>query len=507
LNLFATFQTYVANKFTTTFMQKFTIMKRNIILTAVIASVLSSILSVLGFRYFSPERETSFRDNTNAKYANFTDFTLSGKLQRSFLSSAPTNFTKAAEMITSSVVNIKSVSTNGGDNMWNESSLGTSTGSGVIMSADGFIVTNNHVVADASEIQVTLDDKREYSAKIVGTDPSTDLAVLKIDAQRLVPVKMGNSDSMRVGEWVLAVGNPFNLESTVTAGIISAKGRSINILEDSYSIESFIQTDAAVNPGNSGGALVNTNGELIGINTAIITKSGRYEGYSFAIPINLAMKVIRDLINYKVVQRGLLGVEIKDLTPSLARSAGYTSMNGVYVYTVNEKSAAEDGGMRQGDVIIGIEGIKIKSKSELLEQIGRKKPGDKVSIEYIRNGKPVQSSIILKNKSNTTGLLIPEKFDVNLDGFKKIGISDLRPLTSQESRKTGLSGIKVVSIDKGSRIDRTNMEIGFIITHINKKRVESIEQGVKLLATTYGKVVLEGIYEDFTEPYFYTFNK
>ena len=482
-------------------------MKKNIIITAVIASVLSSVLSVLAFRYFLPEREMILRDNTNAKYANFTDFTLSGKLQRTFLPSAPTNFTKAAEMITSSVVNIKAVSSGGGDNMWNEGSMGASTGSGVIMSPDGYIVTNNHVVADASDIQVTLDDKREYSAKVIGTDPSTDLAVLKIEAQHLIPVKMGNSDSMRVGEWVLAVGNPFNLESTVTAGIISAKGRSINILEDTYSIESFIQTDAAVNPGNSGGALVNTNGELIGINTAIITKSGRYEGYSFAIPVNLATKVIRDLINYKVVQRGLLGVEIKDLTPSLARAAGYNSMNGVYVYTVNEKSAAEDGGMQQGDVINGIDGLKIKSKSELLEQIGRKKPGDKVNIEFIRSSKHLQATITLKNKSNTTGLMIPEKFDGNLDGFKKIGISDLRPLTNQESRKLGLSGIKVISIDKGSRIDRTNMEIGFVITHINKKKVESVEQGVKLLSTTYGKVVLEGIYEDFSESYFYTFVK
>ena len=338
-------------------------MKRNIILTAIAASVVSSVITVLAFRYFMPEREIAIRDNTNAKYVNYSDFMLSGKLQRTFLPSAPTNFTKAAEAITSSVVNIKAISSGNSENGWNDGAMGASTGSGVIMSPDGYIVTNNHVVTDATDIQVTLDDKREYSAKIIGTDPSTDLAVLKIDAQRLTPVRMGNSDSMRVGEWVLAVGNPFNLESTVTAGIISAKGRSINILEDSYSIESFIQTDAAVNPGNSGGALVNTNGELIGINTAIITKSGRYEGYSFAIPVNLAMKVIRDLINYKVVQRGFLGVEINDLTPSVARSAGYNSMNGVIVYKVNERSAAEDAGMRQGDIIIGIDNTKVKNRA------------------------------------------------------------------------------------------------------------------------------------------------
>ena len=279
-------------------------MKRNIVLIAVFASVISSVLTVLTLRYLSPVPEIVIKDSNNAKYASLTDYNLSGRLQRSFLSSAPTNFTAAAEAITTSVVNIKAVTNGSSDNIWNDGVVGASTGSGVIISNDGYIVTNNHVVADATDIQVTLDDKREFSAKIIGTDPSTDLAVLKIEAQRLIPVHMGNSDSIRVGEWVLAVGNPFNLESTVTAGIVSAKGRSINILEEEYSIESFIQTDAAVNPGNSGGALVNTNGELVGINTAIITKSGRYEGYSFAIPVNLATKVIRDLINYKVVQRG-----------------------------------------------------------------------------------------------------------------------------------------------------------------------------------------------------------
>jgi S1-C subfamily serine protease len=289
-------------------------MRKNAIITVIVTSVISSFMTVLGLRYLMPTPEIMIRDSNNAKYTSLTDYTLSGKAQRAFLSSAPTNFTAAAEAITSSVVNIKAATSGGSDNFWNDGVMGASTGSGVIISNDGYIVTNNHVVADAKDIQVTLDDKREFRANIVGTDPSTDLAVLKIEAQRLVPVSFGNSDSIRVGEWVLAVGNPFNLESTVTAGIVSAKGRSINILEEEYSIESFIQTDAAVNPGNSGGALVNTNGELVGINTAIITKSGRYEGYSFAIPVNLAMKVIRDLINYKVVQRGFLGVEINDLS-------------------------------------------------------------------------------------------------------------------------------------------------------------------------------------------------
>ena len=482
-------------------------MKKNVLLTAIITSVVSAVITVFALRYMMPPPEITVRDSNNAKYASLTDYTLSGKIQRAFLSSAPTNFTAAAELITTSVVNIKAITNGGADNFWNDGVMGASTGSGVIISSDGYIVTNNHVVTDATDIQVTLDNKREFGAKVVGTDPSTDLAVLKIDAQRLAPVRMGNSDSIRVGEWVLAVGNPFNLESTVTAGIVSAKGRSINILEEEYSIESFIQTDAAVNPGNSGGALVNTNGELVGINTAIITKSGRYEGYSFAIPVNLAMKVIRDLINYKVVQRGFLGVEINDLSTASARSVGYSSMNGVIVVKVNDKSAADDAGIKQGDIIVTIDKMKVKNKAELLEQVGRKKPGDIVNIEYVRGGVRSTAMVTLKNKNYTTALLAPEKFDGNLDAFKKIGIADLRSLSPQESRKLGVKGIKVFSIEKGSRIDRTNMEIGFVITHINDKKIESIDQALKLISTMNGKVVLEGVYEDFPESYYYTFLK
>ena len=477
------------------------------IFIAVVASFATAIFTVLGMRYFESPREVVLRDGSNARYANYADFTLSGHLQRKFLSSSPTNFIAAAAAITPSVVNIKALTNGGSDNFWNDGVVGASTGSGVIISSDGYIVTNNHVLADATDIQVTLDDKREYTARLVGTDPSTDLALIKVDAQRLQPVRFGNSDSIRVGEWVLAVGNPFNLESTVTAGIVSAKGRSINILEDSYSIESFIQSDAAVNPGNSGGALVNTNGELVGINTAIITKSGRYEGYSFAIPVNLAMKVIRDLKNYGVVQRGFLGVEINDLSPAMSKAANYNSMNGVFVFKVNGKSAAEAAGMRQGDVIIGIDGQKVKNKAELLEQVGRHTPGEIVHIEYIRKGQRSIADITLRNKSNGTNLILPEKFDGNIDAFKKIGISNLRPLTQQEVRKIGGKGIKVVSIEKGSLIGSKNMEIGFVITHINDKQVNSLDEAVNLITTTKGKVVLAGVYEDFPEEYYYTFIK
>lgn len=478
---------------------------QKIILFAVATSFATALVTVLTMRYFEPQREIAFRDASNARYASFNDFNLSGTLQRKFLSSAPTNFISAAEAITPSVVNIKALTNGGADNFWNDGIVGASTGSGVIISSDGYIVTNNHVVTDATDIQVTLDDKREYTARLIGADPSTDLALIKVEAQRLQPVRFGNSDSIRVGEWVLAVGNPFNLESTVTAGIVSAKGRSINILEDSYSIESFIQTDAAVNPGNSGGALVNTNGELVGINTAIITKSGRYEGYSFSIPVNLAMKVIRDLKNYGVVQRGFLGVEINDLSPAMARSADYNSMNGVFVFKVNAKSAADEAGMKQGDVIIGIDGQKIKNKAELLEQVGRHTPGEIVQIEYIRKGQRAVANIKLRNKSNGTALVLPEKFDGNIEAFKKIGISNLRPLTQQETRKIGAKGVKVVSIEKGSLIENKNMEIGFVITHINDKQVNTLDEAVKLIASTKGKIVLAGVYEDFPEEYYYTF--
>ncbi len=477
------------------------------IFIAVVASFATAILTVLGIRYFESPREIVLRDGSNARYANFADFNLSGNLQRKFLSSSPTNFIAAAATITPSVVNIKALTNGGADNFWNDGVVGASTGSGVIISPDGYIVTNNHVITDATDIQVTLDDKREYTARLVGTDPSTDLALIKVDAQRLLPVRFGNSDSIRVGEWVLAVGNPFNLESTVTAGIVSAKGRSINILEDSYSIESFIQSDAAVNPGNSGGALVNTNGELVGINTAIITKSGRYEGYSFAIPANLAMKVIRDLKNYGIVQRGFLGVEINDLSPAISKAASYNSMNGVFVFKVNGKSAAEAAGMKQGDVIIGIDGQKIKNKAELLEQVGRHTPGEIVHIEYIRKGQRSIADITLRNKSNGTNLILPEKFDGNIDAFKKIGISNLRPLTQQEVRKIGGKGIKVVGIEKGSLIGSKNMEIGFVITHINDKQVSSLDEAVNLITSTKGKVILAGVYEDFPEEYYYTFVK
>ncbi|MBA2745933.1 MAG: trypsin-like peptidase domain-containing protein, partial [Flavisolibacter sp.] len=262
-----------------------------------------------------------------------------------------------------------------------------SSGSGVIISEDGYIVTNNHVVANSDKVEITLNDKRTLLAKVIGTDPSTDLALLKIDEKGLPFIPYGNSDVVRVGEWVLAVGNPFNLTSTVTAGIVSAKARNIHILPDQqFPIESFIQTDAAVNPGNSGGALVNTNGDLIGINTAIASNTGAYTGYSFAIPVNMVKKVVDDLLEYGNVQRGFIGVNIRDIDSKFAVEKGIKSLKGVYVAGITEGGAAASAGIREGDIITKISGNNVNTSPELQEQVSRFRPGDKVEVTLVREG-------------------------------------------------------------------------------------------------------------------------
>jgi S1-C subfamily serine protease len=285
------------------------------------------------------------------------------------------------------------------------------TGSGVIISADGYIVTNNHVVENANEIEVTLNDNRKYIATIVGVDPSTDLAVLKIEETGLQAIPLGNSDNLNVGEWVLAIGNPFNLTSTVTAGIVSAKARTINLLsnrsgEDVVPIESFIQTDAAVNPGNSGGALVNTRGELVGINTAIASQTGSFSGYSFAVPVNLVHKVMSDLIDYGLVQRGYLGVQIADITQEMKTEFGLSDLKGVYVAEALENGSASIAGIKAGDVILKIGNKEVNSSAALQEEVGLNRPGSKLAVT-IRNsgGYEVVKEIILRNKDGQTTLI------------------------------------------------------------------------------------------------------
>ncbi|MCP4441205.1 MAG: PDZ domain-containing protein [Aureispira sp.] len=317
----------------------------------------------------------------------------------------PKDFTTAADKAMPSVVNITAVTEFKAKNSRElefyeyfgvKPKPSESTGSGVIISPKGYIVTNNHVVKRATEVEVTLFDKRKFKAKVVGTDPSTDLAVLKIEGASLPSMEFANSDEAKIGEWVLAVGSPFELSSTVTAGIISAKGRDIDILKDRYSIESFIQTDAAVNPGNSGGALVNSSGQLLGINTAIIAPSGTYAGYSFAVPINLVKKVVQDLMQYGEVKRGYLGVMIQDVS-TVTEELNLNISEGVYVSELVEDGAAEAAGIKKGDVITEVNTINIKSVPELQEQIGSRNPGDAVTLTVLRDQQEKQLVVKLKN--------------------------------------------------------------------------------------------------------------
>jgi serine protease Do len=463
------------------------------------SSILSALIAIVIYRQVAPPEKVIIRETVSPQYANFND-PLDGTIQRSFLSSAPTNFIAAAEAVTPAVVNIKTYQTGGTLEFWRANSYGNASGSGVIVSSDGYVVTNNHVVEEGDEIEITLNDKREYKAKLIGVDPSTDLALLKIEASKLPYMTFGNSDSLRVGEWVLAVGNPFNLESTVTAGIVSAKGRSIDILEGQDRIESFIQTDAAVNPGNSGGALVNTNGELIGINTAIITRSGRYEGYSFAVPANLVRKVIKDLRDYGAVQRGLLGVFIDEMTNEKAKDLGLTSVEGVYITRVSPGSGADDAGLRTGDVIVGINGVKTKTLPEMQEQVGRYRPGNSIAIDYIRKGKRKKTKVILKNKSNSTDIITASTSSLMED----LGL-DVRELTRDEEKRLEVQGVKVIRIYRGSRIERTNMDPGFIITKMDNQKVTSVEDLTELLEKAEGKVMFEGGYENYPGEYYYAF--
>jgi len=341
------------------------------------------------------------------------------------------------------------------------------SGSGVIISNDGYIVTNNHVVEGSSEIEVTLNDKRTFKAKVIGTDPNTDIALIKIDATDLPVIVFGNSDSLKVGEWVLAVGNPFNLTSTVTAGIVSAKARNINIINSKMKIESFIQTDAAVNPGNSGGALVNTRGELVGINTAIASQTGSYAGYAFAIPASIVQKVVADLRKYTVVQRAVLGIEIKDISSDLAKEKNLKTLEGAFVGKVGEESAAKKAGVKEGDIINNVNGIDVKSVSELQEQIGRYRPGDKITITIIRDAKEQKLNVELKNRQGSTGLVTAQTGDDDQLG------GTYKELSDKTKQQLGIDfGVEVKSLSKGKLADQ-GIKPGFIILKINNQPVRS----------------------------------
>jgi Do/DeqQ family serine protease len=427
---------------------------------------------------------------------------LTRQVSADYAETVPLNldFTKVSQKAINSVVYIQSrYSGNIGNQSYHfRQGPAYSTGSGVIISDDGYIVTNNHVVENAAEISVTLENNSNYTAKVIGTDPTTDLALIKIGANNLDFLPYGDSDEVIVGQWVLAVGNPMDLTSTVTAGIVSAKARNIRILQDAnnYQIESFIQTDAAVNPGNSGGALMNTQGQLVGINTAIASRTGSYAGYSFAVPVNLVKKVMDDLLEFGVVQRGLLGIQIRDVTAQLSEQRDLSVVQGVYVSDVNPGSGAEEAGIEPEDVIIAVDGKEVKNTSRLQELVAIHRPGEEVEVILLRDGKEQSVKAILKNTAGTVAVVerVPEEV---VDGavFEEVSDSD--------SEQLGIDGgVRIADLGEGKWLD-AGFEEGFIITHIDKQEVTSIAELKSIVNRKNDeRVIFLGIFPDGTKSYF-----
>ena len=359
------------------------------------------------------------------------------------------------------------------------------SGSGVIISDDGYIITNNHVIEGADNIEVVLNDNRKFKAKLVGTDPVTDIALLKIDASGLPVIPFGNSDDLRLGEWVLAIGNPYNLTSTITAGIVSAKARSMPNYTGEFKIESFIQTDAAVNPGNSGGALVNTKGELVGINTAIASNTGSYSGYSFAVPVTIAEKVVDDIKKFGMVRRAVLGVTMIDVTADLEKEKGLSVSEGAYIHSVKKNSAAGIAGIKEGDVIIGIEDRKISKGAEVMEEISKRSPEEEITVSVMRNGQ--ETDFKVKLQGSDEGYVINEK-------SAQIFGAVLTAADKAELERLSLEwGVKVESVDRG-KFNDAGIRKGFIITHINQTAAQEPQDVISLIGKSRRSVLIEGVY-------------
>lgn len=349
-----------------------------------------------------------------------------------------------------------------------------SGGSGVIISQDGYIVTNNHVIENATKLKVKLNDGRTFDAKLIGTDPTTDVALIKVEGEDLPTLPFGNSDALRLGEWVLAIGSPFDLQSTITAGIVSAKARHLGVIAEEFPIESFIQTDAVVNPGNSGGALVNTRGELVGINTVIKSSTGTYMGYSFAVPETIVRKVVMDLKEYGVAQRAMLGVSYRaideEFVEQMGEELGIKKAGGLYVNEVVEGSAASEAGLRKGDIITAIDGVKTDDASTLIEKIAQRRPGDKVTISYDRNGSDKKVEVVLKNRVGKSEPITRETADVAAALGGKF--SDVSKQACQKLEIRG--GVQVTSIKRDGLLGRSGVREGFVITFINDRPVLSV---------------------------------
>ena len=484
--------------------------RRQLMVGLLFASLFGGIVALGGYKLFEKETPSFIQSplNNNVQFSSYLN-------DSSFTVPAGLNFVYAAEIATPRVVHIKSTMSPAASNNPHRSPYddmfrdffgdprerrgqqrpGQSAGSGVIISDNGYIVTNNHVIVDADEMEVTLHDNRTYIATLVGTDPNTDIAVIKIDEKDLPFINFGNSDIVKVGEWVLAVGNPYELTSTVTAGIVSAKGRNIGILRERYGIESFIQTDAAVNPGNSGGALVNLRGELIGINSAIASTTGAYAGYSFAVPVSLVKKVVDDLIEYGMVQRALLGIEIVNVNdPRLEE--GLDDLTGVYINVVNENSAAEEAGLKKGDIILKINNTEVADVAQLQDLVARHRPGDKISVTYKRDGKTKTVSAKLKNLDNQIKIVKKD------DAYATEGAS-LRNATKDEIEEYDVNGGVIIEKIGVGKWKDAGIKDGFLITSINNRPVKDVNELRALLSNSSGEgVLIKGKYQDGKEAYY-----
>lgn len=465
----------------------------------VLVAVLSSVVTLLGYNVITRDGKAlggTTSGNTSqaiGTYANSFDQDRNMVLTNLTTTDGYPDFTEAAAKSVDGVVHVKTKTISqqqyinpfdfffGFGERTPQPREQVGFGSGVIISKDGYIITNNHVVENATEVSVSLNDNREFTAKVVGADKMSDIALIKIDGDDFPYLTFGNSDALQVGEWVLAVGNPFNLTSTVTAGIVSAKNRG-NVMGEGLGIQSFIQIDAAVNPGNSGGALVNTRGELVGINTAIYSQTGNFAGYAFAVPISIAGKVAADLKEFGTVQRAMLGIQVPNIEnirredPDKAREL--SQIKGVLVEDFTDRSAAKAAGILKGDILTAINNVPIRNFAELQSQLNRYRPGDKISVTVDRDGKNRSFNVELKNDEGNT------EITRSTDAMSKLGAT-FRPVTDTMKSKMGISsGVEVVSVDNNGLFRKNGINKGFIILRINNAPVNSEEDITKIVAST-----------------------
>jgi serine protease Do len=490
-----------------------------------LAAVMGSALTFTAYRWSGKDEAGVKIEHINGSPTSSVAYTVNDKGQFE-----PLDFTATAEKVTAAVVHIRST-TEGrvmpqeepsddplqfffGPRQFDRGGPQQSSGSGVIINENGYIVTNNHVVQNADVLDVTLSDDRTYKGEVIGIDPDTDIAVIKINEKELPHLSFVNSDESKVGEWVLAVGNPFNLNSTVTAGIISAKGRNIGIIgsdrrdpsgnRDRTAIESFIQTDAAINPGNSGGALVNLSGGLLGINTAIASNTGSYNGYGFAVPANIVSKVVTDLIAYGAVQRGWLGIQVQSVSNELVKEHDLSVSAGAYVSgfgNFEDKSAAKSAGIKNGDVVVKLDDYAIRSSTALVEYVGTKHPGDKINVTVNRQGKTLVIPVTLKTRDGNVGLVKRE--EVSVAGSLGMQLEDLDQATL---KKLDLSaGVRVTALENGKVARLTDMRKGFIITRVDDSVIKSSKEVNEILKKKKAGdlITISGVYEGYTREFIY----